>query len=160
MKLSLHTDYALRTLLYLATRPGRVTIGEVAGFYQISFSHLGKVAHQLGRIGHVRNVRGPGGGLALGRPAEEITVGRVIRDFEGLNVHLECVVTPDVCVIQPGCSLRGVLAEAERLQMEYLDGDARHALVPASKNLSRSCFLRRFRSQRTSEPKPLIEERR
>jgi Rrf2 family transcriptional regulator, nitric oxide-sensitive transcriptional repressor len=33
---------------------------------------------------------------------------------------LDCVGTPGFCVIQPGCKLRGVLAEAERLQMEYL----------------------------------------
>jgi Rrf2 family nitric oxide-sensitive transcriptional repressor len=27
----------------------------------------------------------------------------------------------NVCVIQPGCRLRGVLARAEKLQMDYLD---------------------------------------
>ena len=136
MKLALHTDFALRTLLYLATRPGRATVNEVAEFYGISTHHLGKVVHQLGRLGYVRNVRGPGGGIELGRTASEITVGGVIRDFEGRNVHLlECLDTPGVCVIQPGCALRGVLAEAERRQMEYLDGVTIEVLVPSSRDL-------------------------
>lgn len=62
MKLTMQTDYALRTLLYLASKPGRSTVTEVSEFFGISLSHLGKVTRQLGRLGLVRNVRGPGGG--------------------------------------------------------------------------------------------------
>ncbi len=69
MKLALQTDYALRVLLYLATEEGRTTVGELAAFYGISVNHLGKVVHQLGRLGFVRNVRGPGGGIELAREA-------------------------------------------------------------------------------------------
>lgn len=132
MKLALHTDYALRTLLYLATERARTTVGELADFYGVSINHLGKVVHQLGRLGYVRNVRGPGGGIELMREPVGITVGEVVRDFEGHNIHLlDCVEKADVCVIQPGCSLRGVLAEAERRQMEYLDGVTLESLRPA-----------------------------
>lgn len=131
MRLALQTDYALRTLLYLATERGRATVGELAEFFGISVNHLGKVVHQLGRLGYVRNVRGPGGGIELMRESAAITVGMVVRDFEGRNLHLlECVDTPGVCVIQPGCALRGVLAEAERRQMEYLDGVTLDSLRP------------------------------
>ena len=77
MRLALQTDYALRTLLYLATGSGRATVAEVAEFYGISAHHLGKVVQQLGRLGLVRNVRGPGGGIDLARPAASITVGEV-----------------------------------------------------------------------------------
>src|SRR3954467_876257 len=110
MKLALQTDYALRTLLYLATERGRATVGALAEFYGISAHHLGKVVHQLGRLGYVRNVRGPGGGIELNREVAGITVAEVIRDFEGRGIHmLECIDTPGMCVIQPGCALRGVL---------------------------------------------------
>ncbi len=132
MRLALQTDFALRTLLYLGSRPERATVQEVAEFYRISVHHLGKVVHQLGRLGYVRNLRGPGGGMELARAVEGITVGEVVRAFEGTNVHLlECVETPGVCVIQPGCTLRGVLAEAERRQMEYLDSVTLATLLPA-----------------------------
>ena len=120
MRLSLKTDYALRTLLFLATRTGRTTVVDVARFFGISDHHVGKVVHDLGKLG-TRERCGPGGGIALARAPGAITVGRVVLDFEG-NMHLlDCVEAPDLCVIQPGCTLRGVLAEAERLQRDYLN---------------------------------------
>jgi Rrf2 family nitric oxide-sensitive transcriptional repressor len=136
MRLSLQTDYALRTLLFLATRTERTTVSDVAGFFGISAHHLGKVVHHLGRLGYVRNRRGLGGGIELARGPGTITVGRVILDFEG-NIHLlDCVSSPGVCVIQPGCTLRGVLAEAERLQMDYLDGVTLESLLPEPLDLA------------------------
>jgi Rrf2 family nitric oxide-sensitive transcriptional repressor len=121
MRLSLQTDYSLRTLMYLAARPGRRNIAEIADFFGISQAHVAKVVTQLARWGFVRSIRGIGGGLELARPAEEITIGAVVRASEGSLNLLECVSVDDVCVIQRHCKLRGVLREAERLQMEYLE---------------------------------------
>lgn len=136
MRLALQTDYALRTLLFLATRTGRTTVLDVAEFFGISAHHVGKVVHQLGRLGYVRNRRGPGGGIELARSPGEITVGQVVLDFEG-NAHLlECVGTPGVCAIQPGCTLRVVLAEAERLQMDYLNSVTLEGLLPRPLDLT------------------------
>lgn len=131
MRLALHTDYALRTLIYLATRPGRTTVAEVAEFHQISVHHIGKVVNELGRLGVVRSHRGPGGGLELARPASEISVGEIILAFESTTVLLDCLARPDVCVVQPSCRLRGVLAEAERRMMSYLKGVTLEELIPA-----------------------------
>jgi Rrf2 family nitric oxide-sensitive transcriptional repressor len=136
MRLSLQTDYALRSLLYVATRTGRTTVGDIAAFYGISVHHVGKVIHLLGRLGYVRNRRGPGGGIELARTPSEITVGRVILDFEG-NMHLlDCVGSEGLCVIQPGCSLREVLAEAERRQMDYLNSVTLESLLPTPLDLA------------------------
>jgi Rrf2 family nitric oxide-sensitive transcriptional repressor len=135
MRLSLQTDYALRTLMFLATRSGRTTVADVAGFFGISAHHVGKVVHQLGRLGYVINHRGPSGGIALARQPGAITVGRVVQDFEG-NMHLlDCVGAPDQCVIQAGCTLRRVLNEAERIQMNYLDSVTLESLLPVSLDL-------------------------
>jgi Rrf2 family nitric oxide-sensitive transcriptional repressor len=121
MRLGLNTDYALRTLIYLAGKPGRTSVAEVAAFYAISKDHVAKVVQSLARYGYVRSIRGAGGGIELARRAEEIRVGQVIQELEG-NLHLlECVGVENICVIQPGCKLRKVLAEAERLQTEYLN---------------------------------------
>ncbi len=122
MRLALQTDYALRTLMFLASRIGksRSTIAEVATFFQISEGHVAKVVNQLVRMGFVRGVRGAGGGIELGREPAQIRVGEVIVAFEG-NMHLlECVGTENVCVIQSHCKLRNVLAKAEQLQLDYL----------------------------------------
>ena len=120
MRLALHTDYALRTLIYLAGKPGRASAGDVAGFYEISRDHVAKVVQSLVRLGYLRSVRGAGGGIELKKKPQEIRVGQVILDFEGNMNLLECVAADGVCVIERGCNLKKVLAKAERLQMEYL----------------------------------------
>ena len=122
MKLSLQTDYALRLLMFMSARPTRTTIATVATFYGISKEHLAKVVQRLARLGWIRSVRGVHGGLELAAEPNQLTVGQVIREFEG-DVHLlDCIgATRTVCVIQPGCRLRGVLAKAEQVQRDYLD---------------------------------------
>jgi Rrf2 family nitric oxide-sensitive transcriptional repressor len=120
MRLALQTDYALRILMFLAVRTGRAHVADVAQFYQISTHHVAKAVNQLARLGYLRGVRGVGGGIELARPPEEIRIGAVVMAFEG-NMHLlECVGTAGVCVIQPGCKLKQVFAEAERRQFDYL----------------------------------------
>jgi Rrf2 family nitric oxide-sensitive transcriptional repressor len=121
MRLDLHTDYALRTLIFLAGRPGRASVAEVAGFYGISKDHVAKVVQALVKMGYVRSQRGAGGGIELARPPDQIRIGQVIAALEG-NMHLlDCVGTENVCTIQPGCRLRRVLAHAERIQLDYLN---------------------------------------
>jgi Rrf2 family nitric oxide-sensitive transcriptional repressor len=120
MRLALHTDYALRTLMFLSARGRRASIAEIAAFFQISKDHLAKVAQSLVREGFVRSLRGVGGGLLLARPPESICLADVIDRFEGGLHLLDCVKTDDVCVIQPGCRLRTILAEAEQVQLDYL----------------------------------------
>lgn len=121
MRLSLHTDYALRTLLFLASRPGRASAAQVAEFYRISKDHIAKVIQSLVRLGYVRSIRGIGGGIELKKTPTEIRLGELIVAFEGNMNLLECVSTENICVIQAGCRLKTVLAKAERLQLEYLN---------------------------------------
>ncbi|GAA3668641.1 MULTISPECIES: RrF2 family transcriptional regulator [Acetobacter] len=126
MRLTLYTDYALRTLLYLAVHTDRrVSIREVAQTYGISENHLVKIIHHLGRGGFVRTQRGRGGGLTLGRPAEEICVGDVVRHTEEDMVLVGCMTRNGdegmPCLLAKGCSLRGVLEQALDAFMGVLD---------------------------------------
>ena len=97
MRLSLQTDYSLRTLMFLAVHQRRSTVSEVARFYSISAPHVAKVVHVLARAGLLRSLRGAGGGIELSRPADKVSVGEVIRCVEG-NMHLlDCVAAEGVC---------------------------------------------------------------
>ena len=63
MQLTLHTDYALRVLIYLAQKKGDelATITEIADFYRISRNHLVKVVHHLAQEEFIHTTRGKHG---------------------------------------------------------------------------------------------------
>lgn len=136
MQLTMQTDFALRTLMYLAARKERVTAADVAGLYDISGHHIAKVVNQLARLGFVRSIRGIGGGIELAKPPEDIRIGEVVLAFEGNRHLLDCIGTDDVCVIQPFCKLKDVLSEAERLQRDYLNGVTLRDVMPTKRQLA------------------------
>ncbi|MBI1361279.1 MAG: Rrf2 family transcriptional regulator [Alphaproteobacteria bacterium] len=124
MRLNLQSDYALRTLMLLATHDGDlVTIGQIAERFAISQNHLMKVAYLLGRYGFIETVRGRSGGLRLARLPETIIVGDVVRRMEGDLALVECFQGgAGGCVITDVCRLRGVLHQALDAFLSVLDG--------------------------------------
>ncbi len=64
MRMTLHTDYALRMLIYVATRrDGTCTVNDVAEAYGLSRNHLLKVAQTLRDLELVETTRGRAGGI-------------------------------------------------------------------------------------------------
>ncbi len=113
MRLTHFSDYALRLLMYAAARDDRlITIEETARTFQISRSHLMKVANLLTRAGYLKAVRGRSGGLTLARPPVKILLGAVVRATEPDFALVECFTIENHCVISPTCRLRGILQEA------------------------------------------------
>lgn len=123
MRLSVQTDYALRTLMYLATHDGQHSIAEIAQEYGISKNHLMKVAQRLAAEGFVESIRGRSGGLMLNQPPEKINVGRLVRRFEEFGGFVECFeAAGNGCIITPVCGLRHVLAGGIEAFLRHLDG--------------------------------------
>lgn len=123
MQLTQFTDFALRTLLYLAVHGDRmVPVSEISAAYGISNNHLVKVAHNLARLGFVESARGRGGGLRLARDPADINVGAVVRACEP-NFHLvECFDREhNTCPIVPACGLVQALAQAREAFLAVLD---------------------------------------
>ena len=122
MRLTTFSDYALRTLMYLALHPDRlVTIAEIAMAFGVSTNHLMKVVQLLAANGVITTLRGKHGGLRLARPASQTTLGAIIRRTEPELVMAPCFETEGACVIQPGCRLAGVLDKALAAFIAVLD---------------------------------------
>ena len=94
MKLSTRSRYGLRALIDLAVHDAEdaVSLQSIAGREQISESYLEQLIRLLKQGGLVRSVRGAGGGYHLARPAEEISVGDVLRSLEGSLDAVACPV--------------------------------------------------------------------
>jgi Rrf2 family nitric oxide-sensitive transcriptional repressor len=121
MRLTAHTDYALRILLHAALverdSGGLLSIGEVAADHRISRNNAMKVVNQLAQAGFLATVRGRAGGFRLGRPAEDITLGEVIRLTEPCMQLADC----DGCILKGQCGLTGMLHQATQAFLRALD---------------------------------------
>jgi len=113
MVLKMQTDYALRTLIYLAHVGGPASVQDIAAAYGISKDHLFKVVQQLVRLGYVASRPGRSGGVRLAVDPAKLNCGDVVAGFEGRNGLLPCIRDPSHCVLEPGCVLRNALIKAE-----------------------------------------------
>lgn len=123
MQLTLHTDYALRVLIFLTQkREDLATISEIADFYQISRNHLVKVVHHLAGAGFIQTTRGKHGGMKLAREPELIAIGDVVRRMEPNFDIVECFnATNPSCVVSPACALKSALYQAGNEFLGVLD---------------------------------------
>jgi Rrf2 family nitric oxide-sensitive transcriptional repressor len=150
MRLTLHTDLALRLLMLLAIEPEQLhTIEEAARRYGVSRNHLMKVTQTLAQAGFVESTRGRNGGLRLARPAAAISLGAVIRATEDGFDLVECFdPAANRCILTPVCGLRGPLEEAVLAFLSTLD---RYSLADLVASPGR---MRRMRRILAGSPPP------
>lgn len=138
MRLSLQTDYALRTLMFLAAKDGHHSIAEISRAYGISKNHLMKVAQRLAAEGFIESVRGRSGGLKLARPANALNIGSIVRTMEDTGTFVECFdAATNTCIVTPVCGLRHTLAGALEAFAQHLDRYTVADLIPDVESFGR-----------------------
>lgn len=84
-------EYALRAVVWLGRTPDLPrSAEELAGSILVPRRYLHKVLQDLGRAGLVRSQPGPGGGYALQRRPEEISILDVIRAVGTIQRIVSC----------------------------------------------------------------------
>jgi Rrf2 family protein len=125
MKLSRKSDYALRALFTLVERygTGPVSVRELAECNDIPKRFLEQIMLDLKSRGWVRSVPGRVGGFELGRRPEEITMGQVVRHFDGIIAPIGCVSTShyEPCTQEAVCRFRRVLLDARNYTSRLMD---------------------------------------
>lgn len=133
MRLTAHTDYALRILLHAALVEeqggGSLSIADVAADHGISRNNAMKVVQQLAQAGLLQTVRGRSGGFRLGLPADQITLGTVIRLTEPCIALADC----DNCILKGACGLTGMLHRATQAFLAALEGQTLAMAARASR---------------------------
>jgi Rrf2 family nitric oxide-sensitive transcriptional repressor len=139
MRLTQHTDYAIRVLMYAASRWAREgeealsSIREIAEAYGISENHLMKVVHRLAQEGLLYTQRGRHGGLRLARAPVTIRVGDVVRLSEGDMALVECFGAGSTCPLSANCLLAAAIEKARKAFIDSLDQHTLADLVPRAR---------------------------
>lgn len=139
-------EYALHCLLYLVGSAGQsmtASTRDLAKLQGVSAEYLAKVFTKLHQAGLVAGVEGSGGGFALARAAEKISVLDVIvaidgkkRLFDCRNIRMGCAVFGDSAprwASRGVCSIHAVMLEAEAGMRSVL---ARHSLADISERVA------------------------
>ena len=153
MRLTLHTDFALRVLIQAGLSGGKLTtISDIAKSFDISKQHLMKVVNDLGQKGYLATVRGRNGGIRLMREPRNINIGQVVRDTEDKLDVIGCLERKDYCQIERVCVLRGALRDATEAFLEVLDGYTLADLIKPHKALSSLLFQATLSTREAAAP--------
>lgn len=122
MRLTQYSGYGLRALMYVGLKGEELsTIAEIAEAHDISRNHLMKVVQQLAAEGFVYSRRGKNGGIRLASPADQLSVGEVVRALEPNFGVADCMHPDRNCVLAGVCRLRAKLREASEAFLQVLD---------------------------------------
>ena len=128
MKLSKRGEYGLKALIDLATQddPQRLAqIKDIAERQQIPVKFLEQIMLAMKNGGIVHSRAGLGGGYYLAKPANEITLGQVVRLLDGPLAPIPCVsqmaYEPCGCPDEQTCGLRMVMGDVRNAIADILD---------------------------------------
>jgi Rrf2 family protein len=115
MKISKKTDYALRALFYLVEHreSSPISIGELARQNAVPKRFLEHIMLDLKSQGWVRSVAGKKGGYTLAKKPGAISMGEVVRYFDGLLAPINCVSVKqyEPCSQEKRCRFRRVFLQ-------------------------------------------------
>ncbi|MDQ0208836.1 Rrf2 family transcriptional regulator [Alkalicoccobacillus murimartini] len=117
MNYSKGTNYALHTMLYLATQKDNPVVGvqELAKHQLVSPTYLSKILTKLTKYGLVESYSGAQGGYRLSRDKYEISFLNIIQAIEGNTPLFKGCDSNG-----PGCLIEAVMKESEKKMEEYL----------------------------------------
>lgn len=140
MKLSRKSDYALRALFTLVERDGQgpISIRELAEINDVPKRFLEQIMLELKAKGWVRSIAGRDGGFVLGKRPEELTMGQVVRLFEGNLAPINCVSSThyEACSQEGRCRFRRVLLDIRNYTARRMDEATLavvHQIAPVSR---------------------------
>jgi Rrf2 family transcriptional regulator, iron-sulfur cluster assembly transcription factor len=115
MQVTRASEYAMLGLLALSRRPmGSVAMVDVLASEEgVPAIFLGKIFQNLAKAGIVKSARGSGGGFALLRAPDAISVLEVIEAIEGPIAFQRCLEPEADCTHMGGCALCGLFTEAQ-----------------------------------------------
>ena len=125
MRVSKRTDYALRALFTLVDHYGGqpIPIRELARRNDVPKRFLEQIMLALKSQGWVNSSAGIRGGYFLAKNPDKITMGDVVRHFDGILAPIDCVSVTGYqrCSQESVCRFRRVFYEARNYVANLMD---------------------------------------
>jgi Rrf2 family protein len=125
VRVSKKTDYALRALFTLVDHFGGapIPIRELARRNDVPKRFLEQIMLQLKAQGWVSSEAGIRGGYVLAKNPAKITMGEVVRHFDGILAPIDCVSVTgyERCSQEPVCKFRRVFLDARNYVAGVMD---------------------------------------
>ena len=129
MHLSKKSEYALRATIHLgiASEVGRGTVSgsELAEANRLPLKFVERILQELRESGIVETHRGKFGGYALGKPADQIGIGQIVRLMDGRLAPICCAsenaYQPCTCPDEDHCGLRMIIIDVRNAIANILD---------------------------------------
>ena len=117
--------YALRVMVNLAQhdREEYLPLKEIAESEGISQKYLESIMTTLSKAGFVDAVHGKGGGYRLNRPAEDYTVGGILKLTEGSLATVSCTTQgPSACSRSTCCQTLPMWERLDKMIDDFFEG--------------------------------------
>ena len=126
MLLSRSCEYGIRAVLYLAIQPpGRfVLIREMSDRLGISFHFLAKILQTLVKAKLLNSQKGRGGGFALAKPADQMTLLNVVETIDGPDITTRCMIGLPGCSDDNPCPLHEYWGQIRAEIVQMLKGNS------------------------------------
>lgn len=125
MRVSRKTDYALRAMFTLVDHYGGspIPIRELARRNDVPKRFLEQIMLALKAQGWVNSTAGIRGGYFLAKSPAKITMGEVVRYFDGILAPIDCVSVTGYqrCTQEPVCRFRRVFFDARNYLANLMD---------------------------------------
>jgi Rrf2 family protein len=125
VKVSKKSDYALRVLVYLAEHYGKgpISMRTLARHHDVPYRFLQQISLQMREEGWISTIQGREGGIQLAKDPEEITMGEVVRAFDGVLAPIGCVsITQyESCSQEMHCKFRRTFLEIRNHTAQRMD---------------------------------------
>ncbi len=145
MRLTDHTDYSLRVLMYLNEQKRLVTLNELSEKVGVSKNNLIKVSNQLAKLNFIETSRGRFGGLTIKDETGQRSLKEIITKTESSFYIAECFSGQKCdCIFQNRCSLKRSLLDALRAFLDSLAQKTLNDVTPKSNKTNINTSMKGF----------------
>ena len=124
MQLNITTDYAIRTVLFLAIKKDVVSSSEISAAMKIPQNYILVLTKRLREAGIIDTIRGSNGGFVLKKEPWDISIHDIIQAMEGTTKINRCLEEDHYCSRHAvdTCPVRKNYEKFQTIFEDYMNG--------------------------------------